>query len=193
MAKTPLPVRTLKIFLLLLDALGLWLIFNIVFGLRIGHPAPDLLLNFNMYVVMVVLLATIYVFDLYNPQSQIAGLKAPGLFWIAMLVGGGLLAALAYLMATPATMQYGRGVVAGALVGFAVYGSLSRLFLGYWVRSRGQQVRWLVVGDTRYIQLFKNDIDKNPVEGQFTWLSRPQTSGETPVTDGTWNDLAKNT
>ena len=76
-----------------------------------------------LFFILFIVLICSYVFDLYDPASQISGLRTPGRFLIATVLSGALVALLIYALGGPVTRHFGRSVMLGTFTFFCHLGS----------------------------------------------------------------------
>ncbi|MEH1823013.1 MAG: sugar transferase [Nostoc sp.] len=135
----------LPILLLVGDVLGLLLSFTLALWLRFGQPIDGFDLVF--YGFFLLTLVGLYLTNSYQPDTQIAGLRAPARILISNMIVGGITAALVYLAGVWGQYQlFGRGILLPSLGVFTIWAVMLRLLAVKWVRSHTQQSRWLMLG-----------------------------------------------
>lgn len=190
MPRKPLPEVPFKLVLLFSDIVALILIFTLVHVFRFEHWPEFLLSNPDFLLVFFVTLASAYVFDLYNPLSETAGLHGPWRCLIAAVVSGVMISLILYLFGERAEELYGRGVLAGSLLVFAIWTGTQRFVLARWIKRRGRKIHWLIIGDYPYLEQFWADFNLHSVDGRPTLIAPEKREGEEPLPiSGYYNEL----
>ncbi len=157
----------------------------------------DLFFTSGVAVLCVVLFFFLYVFNLYDLESQIAGLRPPGRLLIVSILSGIVVIPIFYFSAGANTLynNAGRGILAISLTFFAVWGSTSRVLLTKWVRTRSKKLEWLFLTDEDILFEVWKDFKNYQTKGSFKFLI-PQFDPDTikftqvPVY-GDWNNLTE--
>jgi exopolysaccharide biosynthesis polyprenyl glycosylphosphotransferase len=189
-----IPEYLVTFLVLLFDLVGFFVCLGAAHTIR-NNFNTELFLSFNAICLFLVLFFFLYVFDLYNLESQIAGLRPPGRVLIAALLAGITVIPIFYLSGggRSLTNTAGRGILAITLGLFAIWGSSSRFFLTKWTRKRAKKLEWLFLTDESVLSEVWKDFKSYQAKGSFKFLV-PNLSenylrpGQIPIYSG-WNSL----
>lgn len=185
MPKKPVSHRSLAIVLLAADLIGLALAFYASYLIRFGESPAGLAAPLIWPVVLT--LFSLYVVDVYRPDTQVAGMRAPARVLLGVALAGLLSSAAAYLGGYWGTEQFfGRGVFPVALLLFAAWAALWRIALFRWTRQRAGDIRWLVLGTGEAAVQLWNDFRKSDPGAGLRFLSA---AGEASRTDASVTPL----
>lgn len=175
MPKKPVSHRSLALLLLAADLIGLVSCFYVSYLIRFGELPSGLTAPLAWPIVLT--LFSLYVVDVYRPDTQVAGMRAPARTLLGITLAGLLSAATAYLGGYWGTDQFfGRGVFPVALLLFAAWATLWRIVLFRWTHQRAGDIRWLVLGaGEAAIQLW-NDSQKSGPEAELLFLETERAS-----------------
>lgn len=170
MSNIPLLPRRIALALLLADLVGLILCFNLANALRLGGLLG---LPFDMLLPIAILLLTLYVFDCYSVDAQVAGMRAAPRTLVAVLAGSVLTAAAVYASGLwgEGNSTVGRGVLAIAYGFFVVWATASRFFAARYHREQSGQARWLVLGAGEKAARLYRDFARARRETELSFLS----------------------
>lgn len=187
--KPPLSGRTIAVILLLLDVLGFFLpaaLFCFLYPTTINALAQEWhqVLVASLW-IFTGLIITIYIFDLYKPDSQVAGLRSPGRVLFAVAIAGALITLCtvfirqqfpAHVMgAKPLTLTLGT---------YAIWASVIRYNVAMWLRKRDRKIKWIVMGEFDRVGEFWKDFRKAFPDGEFIYLSDRRDSITSGGNDG---------
>ncbi|MBL7688602.1 MAG: sugar transferase [Bdellovibrionaceae bacterium] len=116
--------------------------------------------------VGLILFVVLHVFDLYNLDSQISGLRAPPRAIVANLITIGLSLPVAYVLKRH--LQTNWSVYFGPCISLGIFGAWatsSRLVAGRLFKERATKLHWLAIGKTESLRLFLNDFAKKENQG----------------------------
>ncbi|PYP29041.1 MAG: hypothetical protein DMD49_13645, partial [Gemmatimonadetes bacterium] len=185
-------LRRVALALLLLDALGLLLFFNLAFWIRL-----DLVPWFtpSMIIPLGFLLLSLYVLDTYVPERQVSGLRPPARAVLGVGVAGLMTGAAAYAGGFwSVDPTFGRGIFPVAFVAQAFWSAAWRLYLGGWTREQGGRIRWLVIGTGEQALSLREDFTHSNTQGELQFLADGQNAnGVSPALAplGDLDDLEK--
>lgn len=172
-AKSPLPVRLIAILLLVSDMAGLVVFLCVSFRMRIGEW-PDALIWSMTWPFMLTLLS-LYVVDVYRPESRALGLSVTARVFLGVALGGLFTAVVAYAGGYWGREQaFGRGVLPVALALFAFWAAGWRALVSAWIRRRAGSIRWLVLGTGEAAQQLWRDFRNSHSEGDLVFLARDE-------------------
>jgi exopolysaccharide biosynthesis polyprenyl glycosylphosphotransferase len=193
--------RGIKFFILLADLAGVALSLYLAYSIRMGaFPGSGINWYQSLSWIVPILLASLYIFDLYTLEKHVSGLRTPGRFLVATACAGLIIFSAGYLGFEKRSDVFGRGVVAGALVGFAVWGAVVRFCVARWVHVQSEKVRWLVICGSDLVPAFWADREKADSQGSYSFLiDRNLQNDSSKLNDsqgysrviGTWDDVEK--
>ncbi|MEH1947631.1 MAG: sugar transferase [Nostoc sp.] len=168
--RLPNIVRSLPILLLLGDIFGLLICLAIAQWLRLDQPLHWL--NPLPYTFVCMILAVFYLADVYHPDRQISGLRAPARIIVCSIAIAFFISALIYLSGiaqqNPVTW---RSVFLPSLGIFTIWAIILRMVAVRWVRSHALKSRWLILGGgDNAIKFAQKLLGLNPL-GKLTVLA----------------------
>lgn len=171
MSRKPVSQRVLAVTLLAADIAGLVAFFSVSYLIRFG-AWPDALTGSLVWPVVLTLFS-LYIVDVYHAaDTQIAGMRAPARVLVGVGLGGLFTSTVAYVGGYWSTDPFfGRGVFAMALLLFAAWAAVWRLFLFRWTKQRVGEVRWLVLGAGEAARQLWADFRRSSMEGKAVFLS----------------------
>lgn len=154
--KPPLSGRKIAYLLLFLDLFGISVSFNLShflvqekFSLRSVWFVDNFWIGF-------IILTMFYVFDLYKPDTQLEGMRAPVRSIVATAFSSAIVMLVMHLNIFPS--QYSvfdvRFFLVCALPMTAVFSATSRFYVSQWVSHRTRRMRWLVIADLECSRYF---------------------------------------
>ncbi|MBW4642086.1 MAG: sugar transferase [Goleter apudmare HA4340-LM2] len=110
-------------------------------------------------------IAGLYLADTYQPDTQIAGLRAPARVLLSNVIVGIFISTIIYLSGTWGHYPLlGRGILLISLTMFTVWAIILRLWGVKWWRSRAIQSRWLILGaGDQAIKFAQTFLVQNPL------------------------------
>lgn len=167
MRKVPIPPLYLSIILLVVDLASLVFLLELVYSIRIGEWHGD---QWTMALPVTLTLLSLYVLDVYRTDERVSGMRAPARTLTAVAFAGLLSAVTAYVMGYWGNL-FGRGVLPIALLLFAIWATLVRVFVSRWARLRAESVRWLVLGAGEASARLWRDFREVRAEGEMLFLA----------------------
>lgn len=177
---------------LCLDILGFFVCLAVAHTIRHTFN-PNEYFSFNAIGLGAILFFFLYVFNLYDLESQIAGLRPPGRVLIVTTLTAITVIPFFYFFVGAGTLTdtAGRGVLLLTLGLFAFWGSASRYILTKWVRKRAKKLEWLFLTNDDILFQVWEDFKIYQTKGSFKFLI-PNTENnkftQYPVY-GSWNNL----
>lgn len=155
-------LRRIPILLLVGDIFGLLLCVEVTLWLTLRtsiNVLNPILIGSILLVVM-----GMYFANAYNPESQIAGLRAPARIVICNLVVAAMIAALIYLSGTwKQNALLAKNLWLPSLGLFTVWAIATRMKAVEWMRSHTEQTHWLILGaGDNTIKFVETFLQKNP-------------------------------
>ncbi len=182
------------IVLVLLDILGVVLIFNLNHFLITDVFATNFLLTWKLVLIAAFTFLYFYLMDLYTFESMLSQLGMLERSFIAMVLTGMTVALTVYLLG-PAFIGgfVGRGVLATSLLMVWLWSLWWRYLLNNWIRSQRRMIEWLVITDGDTADFVKQFRSFYAVE-RLLLLCPPDAPPEIfddPAIEnpGTWHDL----
>lgn len=175
------------------DLLSGFILFNLIYRLRLGIWAPDFLFNRALFWFLALLVISLYIFDLYRIKVE---MKRGTLFartWLAVLSASLVIIFSVYIGGAEVRGLKGRGILFMGLFSFALSGSLMRLWVHSVLRERAAKLNWLFVGTMDDLIPFWQDAKSSPMARHLTCLiegKRREEASDLPV-EGSWADLDK--
>ncbi len=153
--------------LLLADILGVISAWQVVYWARFGQFLnlwDPIFIGFSG-----IMLIGLYLAEAYQPNSQTLGLRAP-----ARIIVSGFFTALAlasFIHLSGIIVKYpvlGRATWISSFLLFMVWAVMLRLWAGSWMKTRADQVRWLMLGSDRQAIQFAKDSLERDVRAKFS-------------------------
>ncbi|MBE9215259.1 sugar transferase [Plectonema cf. radiosum LEGE 06105] len=163
-------IRSIPKLLLLSDIFGLVFSLGFIFWLRFNQ----LLDWFNpiSYGFILLVLASLYLADTYNPDKQIAGLRAPARIILSNIFVAIVSAALIYISgAWRNNTLLWRSVLLPSLSIFTGLAIISRTWTAQLIRQYAQQSRWLILGATKNTIQFAQNFQAHNSLGRLLILA----------------------
>jgi len=186
--------RSLAWLLRIADLFGMIVIYHIVLGLRIESFPYDLYKSYRFYVVLLVLIVSLYVGDCYRIDRHQSRWSLPLRTFISTAVTGLLVGLLVYLFG-PEFLSgtynvLGRTVLFPALILFSFYAVLLRQIVLNSIDRLAGRTRWLVIAhrDGNSLDHFWRSFERQRSPGDLVVLAEGEAVNDCPVS-GTWSDL----
>ncbi|MFQ5716862.1 MAG: hypothetical protein ACE5GQ_07130 [Nitrospinales bacterium] len=161
------------------DIAGLFFFFNFVHWVRLGEWAG--ILSLPLACVSLLILLTLYVMDAYDSRSKTMNLGVNARAILAIVAGGGLMAALVYAGGLWGKIPlYSRFVLPVSLFLFACWAAGSRYCVLKWVDQSAEDLRWLVLGKRELVERFLKDFESTGQEGTL-FFPPPAANDAAPV------------
>ncbi len=144
-----------KLLLLALDLLGLILLFNLAYRVRIGDWIDWQSVSF--WVIALITVLTLYILDVYRTEQPATRARLPLQAFMAVPVAGAFSALYVYTLGISAfDPVYGRGVMPTAFLLFAFWAAFWRWLVTYLQSRFAPHIRWVVIcGDDSFHRLGK--------------------------------------
>ncbi|XOV89529.1 MAG: exopolysaccharide biosynthesis polyprenyl glycosylphosphotransferase [Pseudomonadota bacterium] len=186
--------NTTVIVLVLLDLLGVVLIFNLNHFLITDSLATNFLLTWKLVLIAAFTFLYFYLMDLYNFESILTQLGMLERSFIAMVLTGITVALTVYLLGPTFIGGFvGRGVLAASLLMVWLWALGWRYLLNHWIRSQRRMIEWLVItnGDTAdFVKHFRSFYAVERLLLLAPPESAPEAFADPAIeTPGTWHDL----
>ena len=181
--------------LVLLDGLGVVLLFNLNHWLIAGDFAPNLLLTWKLVLILAFSFLYYYLMDLYTFDSPLSQLGMLERSFIATLLMGITIALVVYLLGPKFIGGFvGRGVLTASLLSLWLWSLALRYLLNAWFVTQRSQIHWLVIVDND-LEQFLFDFRSEYSHEKLLLLSEneivvPTSDSETEVV-GQWKDLSR--
>lgn len=209
MDKKPPSDQSLRLWLLILDIVGLGIAFTTAYAVRLGSWDPTLAASGPVLVFSCINIFLLYLLNLYRLDAQTPFWQKPIQAVGAVFLAGCAIVLIAYLGgAIEFSGLIGRGVLIGAQTFFALWAATHRFWISKWLRTVSLLSRWLVLATPETLELFQRDLEKSRLAGQFHILlpsgakadliqgSLNHPDNKTPIpiqlkVTGTWNQLSE--
>jgi sugar transferase (PEP-CTERM system associated) len=184
--------QPLSLFLAFCDVFFAILVFNLVYFLRLGEWESNALLNWDLVLIVGLLLTALYIFDLNRIKVE---MKLGTLFarvFLAVASASIFIVFYIYLKGVEVRGLAGRGILLMSLWGFFFIAFLERWLFWQWLRKSTQDLRWLYVGTFDHLEKFWNEAKYSPLSRQMSCLVEQENSSNTseiPIV-GAWQQLS---
>ena len=163
-------IKSIPKLLLLTDIIGLVSSLGFCFWLRFNQSIDWL--NPISYVFILVVLGTLYLADTYQPDKQIAGLRAPARVILSNLFIAVVSAAIIYISgAWRNNPLFWRSVLLPTLGIFTLWGIILRIWMAKLIRQYAQKNRWLILGMNKTTIQFAQDLQTLNSSGSLAVLT----------------------
>ncbi len=145
----------LAIGLLLLDLMGVMVLFNLSHWLVTGELSGDLLINWKLLLISCCTFLVYYLMDLYTFESTLTQLGMLERSLISILLVGTATALFVFLLGPSFIGGFvGRGVLAISLLSLWLWSLMCRYIINSWLQSHRSRVQWLVLINESNLDLF---------------------------------------
>lgn len=165
----------LGMFLLFGDIIGLLFSFSLSISWKLAENE-----DFNSFepltcIVFVLIILGLYLADTYQPDTQIAGLRAPYRIVISNFVIGSMITALIYFPGLwTIDPLWKRGILIPCIGLFTIWAIVVRMWATKWSKAKAEHSRWLILGATKKAILFgKTFLNRNSF-GRLILLATPE-------------------
>jgi sugar transferase (PEP-CTERM system associated) len=132
--------------LLLIDLLGVIILFNLNHWFITGDVSTDLLLTWKLVLISCFTFLFFYLMDLYTFESTLSSLGMLERSLIGIVLVGTATALVVFLLGPSFIGGFvGRGVLAMSLLSLWLWSLLFRYMINYWLQSHRRLVQWLVL------------------------------------------------
>jgi len=180
----------------LCDLIGIILTYYIIFGLRNNEFPVELHRSYRFYVVLSVLLLSLYIGDCYRIDRNQPNWTLPLRTALATMTAGLLIGLSVYLFG-PELLHgnynvLARTVLIPSLLVFTGFAVMIRLIAHHAVVRLTGRTRWLVIAhrDGGNLDHFWGSFHRQRSLGDLVVLADGVATGECPIA-GTWNDLER--
>jgi len=161
-------IQTYKKILLVIDLLGIVLIFAISFSLRMNSNFSVALYQPILILIALINLSSLYIFGAYDIGNEIGTIERFLRIFFSVLLGFGLFVGFIYITRSEIYGILGRGVFLTSFLIFLFYAFLIRILF----HKRLQYLRtfrwnWLAFGDMASLNRLTQDAKKNSSIGQL--------------------------
>jgi len=166
--------RKIALLLLLIDVVALTACLYLVVQLQSGFGALSTFLSPYYYLLIIIILGSLYLADTYRPDAQLYGLRAPARVIVSLVFAVTFIALLLYLLkrfSIDESIFFNKIVLFPALIVFALCTVVSRMVAVNWVRRVAAQNRWLVVGTSENVVQLNDDCKGRSLLGTLLVLN----------------------
>ncbi len=179
--------RQQKFFLLFLDFVVFILSFVVVAELRSEISAARVLSAVSLWIMAPLMLSFLYIFGAYDINHSTTSPRIAGRTLLGLLVATFLVILTNYFYALDRSGIYGRGILVGSMAAFGVIATLSRIVFHWHFQKVFSGAKILVVTTQEYYHALKNDLEKNPYKGSFSFLVNDNLTDSSDII-GTWQN-----
>ncbi|MEO1432672.1 MAG: sugar transferase [Cyanobacteria bacterium J06632_19] len=163
-------IKSIPKLLLLADIISLVFCFGFAFWLRFNQSVNWL--NPISYIFILSILGALYLADTYQPDKQIAGLRAPARIILCNIFVAGISAAVIYISgAWRSNPLLWRSVLLPSLTIFTVSAITTRIWTAKLIGQHAQQSRWLILGRNKNTVEFAQNFQSQNSFGSLMVLS----------------------
>jgi exopolysaccharide biosynthesis polyprenyl glycosylphosphotransferase len=153
-----------KVFLLLLDVLGLLLIFNLVHMLRMGDIIA--LGSGPIWGIALITVVTLYIMDVYRTEMPITRARLPLQTFLGVLIAAVLAALFVYSLGVNSFLSiFGRGVMPIAFFLFSLWAASLRWWLTCVNQRYGNKIHWFLLMESDLAKRLQADLNDKAAGG----------------------------
>ncbi|MBU6229661.1 MAG: sugar transferase [Cyanobacteria bacterium REEB459] len=171
--------RKISLLLLVIDTVALTACLYLFQGLVFGFGAVPTFLSLYYFLLVIVVLLSLYIADTYRPDTQIYGLRAPARIIISLLAAIALISSLLYFLrrwGIDESPFFHKLILFPALGTFALFAIASRMLTVSRLRQVTSQNRWLVLGASENVVRLVEDLKGLRLLGKAVVLNQDLSS-----------------